>query len=216
MKEKIKKRYTMPIKCGHCSNRAPMEIVAIFSKVEEQHDEGSNISWEEGPAWEILLCPACLDVSLQKTYYHEGFDPSDWKWEIIYPKEIKEIVGLPQEVEVAYEAALKVRNIDPNAYAVLLGRVLDKVCIDRKAEGKSLSDRLKNLAEKGEMPTRLAEMAHQLRQLRNIGAHADLGNLTASEIPILSDLCSAILEYVYTAPALIERVKKHFKKLKNK
>jgi hypothetical protein len=116
------------------------------------------------------------------------------------------LVGLSPKIEQAYQSALKVKNVDSNAFAVLLGRVLDQVCIERGAKGDSLYDRLKDLASKGEIPTRLAEMAHQLRHLRNIGAHADLGDLTSAEVPILDDLCRAILEYVYTAPKLIEQV----------
>jgi len=55
-----------------------------------------------------------------------------------------------------------------------------------------------------------------VQKLRNIGAHADLGNLTKDEIPILSDLCKAILEYVYTAPALTDQVRRRLARLKRK
>jgi hypothetical protein len=104
---------------------------------------------------------------------------------------------------------------DSNAFAVLLRRVLEEVCLDRNAEGKSLFDRLKFLGEKGEVPLRLADMAHQLRQLTNIGAHADLGDLTPAEVPVLDALCRAVLEYIYTAPKLIEQVEKRIEDLKN-
>lgn len=210
------KSFTEEIKCTYCGNLAPMEIVAVFSRVSEVCDERSKFSWEEGPVWQLLSCPACLEISLRKVYYHDGFTPEEWKKEILYPTSVNKIIGLPAKVKVAYETALKVSNIDPNAYAVLLGRVIDTVCIDRKAKGDSLAERIKDLANKNEIPCRLADIAHQLRQLRNIGAHADLGNLTKDEIPILSDLCKAILEYVYTAPALIDQVKKHFTRLNKK
>jgi hypothetical protein len=57
-------------------------------------------------------------------------------------------------------------------------------------------------------------MAHGLRQLRNVGAHADLGELNESEIPVLDALSRAILEYVYRAPRLLEEVNERLKKLK--
>jgi hypothetical protein len=72
------------------------------------------------------------------------------------------------------------------------------------------------LAQKGEIPNRLVEMAQKLRILRNIGAHASLGELTYAETPILEALCRAILEYVYTAPNLITKVEQRIKKLTNK
>jgi hypothetical protein len=94
--------------------------------------------------------------------------------------------------------------------------VFDLVCIDKAAEGDSLFARLKNIADKGIMPQQLADMAQQLRQLRNIAAHANLGELTKAEIPILESLSTAILEYVYSAPELVQSVQAKLDALKAK
>lgn len=110
--------------------------------------------------------------------------------------------GLPARVQQSYEAALKVRRIDANAFGVLLGRVLEIVCEDRAAARSDLYAKLQDLAEKKEIPEKLVDVAHSLRKLRNVGAHAALGELTPAEVPILEDLTRAILEYVYTAPFL--------------
>lgn len=88
-------------------------------------------------------------------------------------------------------------------------------CIDKNAEGESLFDKIKYLADEGIIPAPLKDLAHNLRMLRNIGAHADLGELTPKEVPVLESLCKAILEYVYTAPALIEAAKERVEQLKN-
>lgn len=58
------------------------------------------------------------------------------------------------------------------------------------------------------------DMAHQLREVGNIAAHADEIELTPAEVPILDDLCRAILEYVYTTPALIKQVQARIDSLK--
>ena len=71
-----------------------------------------------------------------------------------------------------------------------------------------------DLASKGEIPTKLIGVANSLRILRNIGAHATLGELTPGELPILENLCRAILEYVYTAPFLVEEAEKRVRLLK--
>ena len=57
-------------------------------------------------------------------------------------------------------------------------------------------------------------MAHNLRQLRNVGAHANLGDLTTNEIPFLDDLCLAILEYVYSAPLLLQSAENKLQEIK--
>lgn len=211
------KTTTEPFLCSHCGNKAPMLIVAKHSKIESYDDETSNITWDAGPFWEILECPSCERILFRKGYWHEYLsEETGPEYEILYPNVPEHIRGLPKKISKAYEASQKVKSIDSNAYAVLLGRVLDLVCIDKNAEGDSLYERLKDIAEKDIMPQQLADMAHGLRQLRNIGAHADLGELTPAEVPILENLSKAILEYVYSAPALIQIVQSKIDALKNR
>ena len=157
--------------------------------------------------WELVECPACNEVILRKRHWDEDY-PDELHYELLYPSPQGKVDGLPETIDRAYMAALKIRAIDSNAFAVLLGRVLDLVCIDRAAQGASLFERLKDIADKGIIPQQLADMAHAMRQLRNIGAHADLGELTQAEVPILESLIKAILEYVYAAPALVALVQK--------
>lgn len=207
------KRFNAPLTCAHCGNKAPMEVVAEYSRFEEHDNEDETFSWREGPFWEVLECPACKQVIFQQGYWHECI-PEEGGPEILYPAGPERIIGLPELIAKACEAAQKVKAIDSNAYAVLLGRVLDLVCIDKSAVGESLYERLSDIAGKGVMPKQLAVMAHALRQLRNIGAHADLGELTKAEVPILEALSKAILEYVYSAPALIQLVQTKIDSLK--
>lgn len=205
-------RFTETMKCGHCGNSAPMRVVATYRH--QFIEEGPPPEFESGRDWELAVCPACDGIILRQVDWHEAFEPWEWQIQILFPFADRLPVGLPSAVDKAYQAAIRVRKIDSNAFAVLLGRVIDEVCIDRKASGDSMYDRLNSLAQKGEIPNRLAEMGQQLRQLRNIGAHADLGDLTPDEVPILDDLCRAVLEYVYTAPRLIERVSQRIEDLK--
>jgi hypothetical protein len=52
----------------------------------------------------------------------------------------------------------------------------------------------------GDIPEPLSKLVSSFAGFRNVGAPADLGDLTDQEIPFTHDLCRAILEYVYTAP----------------
>ncbi len=134
---------------------------------------------------------------------------------VIYPEKVKkQFQGLPPVVEKAYQSAQAVRDIEPNAFAVLLRRLLEIVCIDRKAVGKTLYEQLKYLATSGEIPAKLADMANLLRDMGNIGAHAGTGNITNDELPYLDSLCEAVLEYVYNAPLLIKNVEDRVKAIK--
>jgi hypothetical protein len=200
-------RFSQPIRCGHCGNLAPMKVVASFDQLKSDPSVPDEFSWEEGLVYDILLCPSCDKVIFRNYYYDDRYtedDDMERYITILYPSNQTLPQGLPPLIKSAYEAALKVKPIDANAYAVLLGRVIEMVCDDRNATGKSLSDKLSDLATKGEIPTKLVGVAGGIRMLRNVGAHATLGNLTPAEVPILGSLIDAILEYVYSAPHLAQ------------
>lgn len=201
-----KKEFTGPIKCGHCLNTTPMEIGAKFDHIiQTQYIKEQDYEWELFGCYELLICPACKKASLRYYVWDESMERGDETYTLLFPIETKMPIGLPENIKNAYNAAISVRNIDVNAYAVLIGRVLEMVCKDRKAKGRSLNDQLKDLSLKGEIPIKLVGIASGLRQLRNIGAHATLGELTIKEAPILDDLSKAILEYVYSAPYLLKK-----------
>ena len=214
-----KKKTSIFVECRHCSNKAPMDIRGSYhldtTPVIDESDPPRLYDYDqEGYDYELLSCQICKKVTLLETYIPPyGYDDIT---KILYPSATLRLSGLPSQIQQAYELALKVRVIEPNAYAVLIGRILEMICEDRKAVGKNLYEQLSDLAAKGEIPTKLVGVAHSLRQLRNLGAHASLGELTSEEIPLLDDLCKAILEYVYIAPSLAEKAEARFNTLKNK
>jgi hypothetical protein len=194
-----------------------MRIVASFELSPREREQNPEDTLDSGETWRLVVCPACKGVSVGLIWWVDFLDVEDeYKLRIVYPARNRTLTGLPTKIDSAYDTALKVRSVDSNAFAVLLGRVLDMVCLDKLATGSTLYERLNSLAERGDIPPQLADMTHQLRQLRNIGAHADLGELTPAEVPVLDSLCRAILEYVYTAPQLVEEVERRLQKLKRR
>jgi hypothetical protein len=180
-----------------------MEIVAKYSEVrEETLGHGlSEVAWQHGPVHEMLQCPACKAVTLRSYHWDDNTLDEPLDFHVLYPVgATNELGGLPDNIARAYEAARRVRTIDPNAYAVLVGRVVELICEDRDAKGKFLSHKLRDLAARGEIPKNLVPVAETLADLRNVGAHSSLGELTAGEVPLLDDLARSILEYVYVAP----------------
>ena len=208
-------RYTEPIRCRHCRNMAPMKVSAVVSQVRNYEDLQSGMPWEEGPVHEVLICPACDGISVQRYHWHDGYDPDSIQVEVVYPSDIEAApLGLPPAILQEYEAAVRVRPVSPNAFGVLLGRLLELVCNDRGATEGKLGVRLKELATRGEIPDRLVEVGEKLQQLRHVGAHAFLGELGPREVPIADSLCRAILEYVYTAPQLVSNAEERLKQLR--
>lgn len=215
---KAKRRTECFLKCMHCGNFAPMDIVADYylSTKPEDEDEYYNPQPNQGYKYHLMLCLACKKVTLREYFEHDCQDPEDIEVETLYPPQGVKSFYLPSLVQKAYEAALKARAIDANAYAILLGRMLEVVCEDSEAKGKNLYEKLKFLAEQGKIPSNLVDVAHGLRMLRNIGVHEPLEGLSSDEIPILDDLSRAILEYIYIAPSLAEQAEERLKRLKDK
>lgn len=213
MKEKV---FTSQQKCGHCGNFAPMEVVGSYSQTQTEED-GDGAPWEHGKIFQLLLCPACQGLIFRSYWWHDGMESEgDISPETLYPSETRIPPGLPLTVQRAFVSAIKVKPVDSNAFGVLMGRVLEAVCADKKANGNSLANKLKDLADRGEIPNQLIGIANGLRQLRNVGAHADLGELTPQEVPIVEDLCRALLDYLYVAPFLTQRAIDRLEALKNK
>jgi hypothetical protein len=199
------KQFSAPLDCPHCGNTAPMEMITSHSQTKEYSH--ANLSWAAGPIYELLVCSACGGVILRRYFYHELKDAEDWPVNILYPEPFRTPSGLPEKIEAAYRHALNLKRAQPNDYAVALGRVLELVCHDRSAKGNRLVDQLKDLAHKEKLPPTIIEMTQHLRLLRNIGAHSESDKLTATDIPLLDDLCRVILEYFYTAPQLSKAAK---------
>src|SRR5258708_4078785 len=128
------------------------------------------------------------------------------------PKIRTPLTNLPETIEKKYLAALKVQDIEPSACAVLAGRTLEAVCNHEKAVGKTLADKINNLLTSNRIPKTLAEMAGQLRQIRNLGAHAAEDEVTEEDVPIILDFLEAIREYLYVPPATIAAVQARLKK----
>jgi hypothetical protein len=84
---------------------------------------------------------------------------------------------------------------------------LEAACNHEQAQGRTLAQKLNYLAQNGRIPNTLAEMAHQLKELRNLGAHDAEDEVTENDVPIILDFLEAILEYLYVAPAKIEAVR---------
>jgi hypothetical protein len=200
--ERPEQRYRQNIKCQNCHNTVTMPIIASHSQVQDHSNDDGTVEWSEGNVYEILACPACDGVTFQRGYFHDQF-PEEWQPVVLYPTEAKRVEGLPAVIERAYAAALAVKGIEAHAFAVLVRRILEMICLEKGAQGRSLFEQLKFLAQTGVIPEQLIDIANGLRNFGNIGAHAAGVQLSENEVPVIDALCRAILENVYGAPHLV-------------
>jgi hypothetical protein len=203
--------------CGHCGNVAKMEVLGSVKDTSVETDNEGIYEYEAGTIYEILKCPACKKDNVVCFGWWDGIESEEEiEYKFLYPLDKDTPLGLPTKILNAYKAAEKVKTIDVNAYAILMRRLLELICIDRKAKGNTLAVMLKDLSNKNEIPAKLVDVANGLKNFGNIGAHAKIGELSEEEIPILSALITAILEYIYSAPFLASSAEEKLKTITTK
>lgn len=191
--------------CGHCHNISQMKLIGSTHDFIVDEEQEHGYFHEYGTTYEILKCPACKKNNIVSYFWSSNMEQEDEEqitYSLLHPKENNFPIGLPDKILKTLNAAEKIKNIDVNAYTILLRRLLEQVCLDRNAEGELLAVMLNDLANKGEIPEKLVKVAKGLKDFGNMGAHAGIGELSEEEIPIVKALTYAVLEYIYSAPHL--------------
>ncbi len=210
------------VQCGHCGKRAIFyERASGTLRGEEPVSAHEFRHWDfqKVVTWRILECASCakptfveetVDYDLDGSRLDDTTVISSAETRVLYPDTTAKntLTNLPTAIEKAYKGALAVQDIEPNLCAVAAGRTLEAACNHENAPGKVLAEKLNYLASSGRIPPTLAQMARQLKQLRNLGAHDAEDNVTEEDVPIILDFLEAILEYLYVAPAKIAAVQK--------
>ncbi len=122
--------------CRHCGNKTVFEKCGAYSY--DYH----LLSGYEVEVTEIVLlkCISCSRPTIQQNTLYAGLLYREWPTvtDILYPSAKTPLTNLPPLIENRYQAALKVRNIEPSACAVLIGRTLEAF-LDMKKKGEDIS-----------------------------------------------------------------------------
>lgn len=203
--------------CFHCGNKTAMKEVAGYTHKDNEEIWDFTYSYYEPvhvityvKEWHLFLCPVCTNVTLEELEHNsEEREPNgvpSSSEEILYPFKAIEENNIPKDVSGAFEAALKVRQIDGAICAIAIRRTLEMMCKDKGEEGKNLYVMLKSLSEKGILPPILNDMASVLRVIGNAAAHADEEKFSHDLVPSMVEFTQIILDYVYNLPKRIEQI----------
>ncbi len=203
------------IECAHCGNRTSVtneKTATVTEQVESAMDpDGMEVDYY----YSLVRCGTCEGISLLLTGEYMD-DPGDFtQAKLCYPPVSRIPSGLPKMVAKEFSEALKIERASPAAYAVMIGRALESLCKDQQAKGRTLEDQLEDLSTREIIPKKLCEIGQTLRFLRNKGAHAGDYEIDRNEARAMGDFFSTMLEYVYVAPAKLERLKKSIEKKKS-
>jgi len=73
------------------------------------------------------------------------------------------------------------------------------VCLEEKAEGSNLKEKIENLVKKGILTQKNADILHKTRFLRNRSVH-EIEAATNSELSVAFDIMENLLQTVYIIP----------------
>lgn len=198
--------------CPHCGNTAPQQVVLRHPYESEWYDPEGKKVIEVAPECEaiVCICETCNEVLL-----YDGIAEGLAGWPPLqYPQSAELADSVPTSVREVYSEASRIKRTAPNAFAVMLRRALEAVCDDRGVDKGALAQRLRKLADRGEVPPLLAEVSDVVRFLGNIGAHASGMSVTPPDTWVLDDFLRAIIEYVYVAPGKLKKYKEKLQKLR--
>ncbi len=208
--EKIENKRPVLV-CPHCGNRVSHQAVYAHSYTYTIPDaikfdgEWDNVDVEA--YYFLLVCDTCSEVSLYSNWI-EAENPFDLlEVALVYPKPRKISDIVPKRIANAYQEASRISKIAPNAFACMIRRALEFMCEDKRAAGRTLHEKLKDLSAKNIIPPVLAEMAEIVKKLGNIGAHADEMDVRRDDVDVIDDFFNAVMEYVYLAPEKVSKIK---------
>jgi len=152
----------------------------------------------------FLECPSCKEVLLGYSEY-EWFGPDKEGWgnpTRLWPEPKRHFdIVIPQLVRSSIEDARKCYQTKVyTACAVMCGRALEAICVEKTAE-KTLHKGLQKLKENNIIDDRLYRWGEALRQERNIGAHATEETVSKENAKDILDFAMAIVDYVYVMSA---------------
>lgn len=198
--------------CYHCGNKGLMPIEHMHS-----HDYGGpefdsvgncvGRELEEQFKWYLLSCPVCHKVTLREEYTNECFRDYDTTIETLYPKTTIDYTGVPGNIKTAFESALKVKNIDLAICSLALRRVLEAICKEKGANGKTLELMISDMINRGILPQMFDDACWIVRQLGNSAAHADSAKFTVYQVDQTIDFMQNIISYLYSLPIKMQKMR---------
>ncbi|MGC4231486.1 MAG: DUF4145 domain-containing protein [Niabella sp.] len=213
--KKIKVSKELILVCPHCGNKTGHFLLCETASRSTGHGiNGPLDTFDFDCTYYLTQCKTCSGVAL---YYDCEFDERPGyitEATLCYPSTKTPNKDVPELIIETYREALKVEKISYTAFALLIRKTLELLCKDQKAIGSNLKLQIDDLVKKGIIPQTLSQMADTLRILGNLGAHDGSYQLIYPEIYDMKDFITAMLEYVYVAPAKIKKLKESIAKRK--
>ena len=138
-----------PHTCFHCGNTGLLKYIGKAGWMYENADVNDfgiveRVELFEHEDWYIFECPVCHKPILISEYCIDiAGEPLEVKTEFPTISVSKE--GVPKEIFSSFESAVKTKGIDFSICLLSLRRVLEMICKDKGAKGRTLEKKLEYL-----------------------------------------------------------------------
>jgi hypothetical protein len=96
------------------------------------------------------------------------------------------------------------------ASIVMCRRALEQFCLDKRASGRTLRDKLQFLASQGVLSSEVVDLANEIRYFGNYGAHPEndlLTGITGEESGQVLELCLHMARHTYEMQQTLQRLR---------
>lgn len=167
---------------------------------------------EEHFYWTLLKCPVCKKVSLVQQFTDETMFDSDngnryFFEDNVYPLNQYKMDNVPNHISSTFSAALKVKDIDIDLCLVGLRKVLELICKDNKAVGRTLEKKIEDMIQKNIFPKEMEVAYWVIRQAGNKAVHDKNSKFTKYDIDEIAILLYSIINYLYIIPKKMIKLK---------
>ena len=206
--------------CYHCGNKGVLDHIstATWKDEEFEYDNDGNIIYYdliEHIDWQFLQCPVCNHPTLIEEYTLD-IAHEDVKITTVFPKAPINKKGVPQGIANAFDSAVKTKGIDSDICLLSLRRVLEMICNDKSAEGKTLENKIDYLVQEKILPDMLNDACWIIRQLGNGAAHADKTSVYKYDVEQVIEYVATIIDYLYSLPVRITEMKRKIEEKKQR
>lgn len=203
------KKEAYRIACSKCNTTTNHKVLTSV----KDHWSEENYDIQGINHFEVVCCLGCDTLSFRKSsnnsedYYHDDEGNTIYEeTEEIYPNRI---IGR-SSLDGQYYLPEKVKNIYRETHAALSSKLkilagvgirglVEAVCIEEKADGSNLKERIDDLAKKGILTVSNADTLHKTRFLGNKSAH-ELEMAKDQELSIAFDILENMLQTLYIIP----------------
>lgn len=196
------------LECKSCSRTTRHKIVhSIDEAIWDGPDDRIGTA-----TWSIVQCEGCETYSFLSTneeMYGSDFDGNpllDIK-KVLYPRRaigrlpLSHIWCLPDQVKLIYAQTREAICNDMNLLAGIGIRALvEVVCKERNAPGRTLQKRIDGLVENGDLTAAGAAILHSIRTMGNKAAH-EMKAHASEDLSTAFDVVEHLLMGIYILPA---------------